>query len=179
MAYSSKRNKGGRGTGLRDISADVSCAHTVVGDGHRCSCKRPSYHTVSVGPEPSGYNDKTSRDRNQCHAHTQGERKVPPLQTNFSSMEDNDPDDLVLRKYDSHTRAISCIRDHRYANRARLSHPPQPFSFPSLLSPLETQADSKSCCTGVCHTDATQCTADHREFLCTPRSGRYDILRLL
>jgi hypothetical protein len=108
----------------------------------------------------------------------QGESKLPPLQTSFSNMEDKDPYDLVLRKHDSHTRAISCIRGRRYANRARLSRPPQPFSFPSLLSPLGTRADSKPCCTGVCRSYATQYTADRKEFLCISRSGRYGILRL-
>ena len=178
MAYSSKRNKEGRGTDLRDISAGASCVHMVAGGGHRGSYKRPLYHTISVGPKPSWCNDKISRDRNQYYTQTQGRGGVPPLQKSFSGMEDKDPYDLVLRKYDSHTRAISCIRDRRYANRARLWHPPRPFSFPSLLSPPKTRAGSKSCCTGVYRSYAMQCTAGHKEFLCISRSGRYGILRL-
>jgi hypothetical protein len=84
------------------------------------------------GPKPSGYNDKISKDSSQYSDQTEDKKETLPLRMNFSGMVDRDPCDLALHKYDSHTEAVSCIRDHRCASRVRLPHPPRPFSFPSL-----------------------------------------------
>jgi len=115
----------------RDRRADAFCAHTVAKGGHMDSYKRSLHRTVLEAPEPFGYNDKLSKDCSQYGRQTEGEEEASPLRTSFSCMADKGPCDLALRKYGSHTRAVSCTPDHKCASRVRLPHL-RPFSFLSL-----------------------------------------------
>lgn len=151
--------------GLRGKRADAFCVRMVEEDGHKGNCKRSLCHTVLGVPKLSGRNDKISRDCNQYDDQTRDRRAASPLRKSFSSMVGRGPYDLALRKHDSRTRAVSCIPGHRCASRVRLLHPPQSFSFPSLSPPPMTRADSRACCTGVCHSCATRNKADRREHL--------------